>query len=257
MEPVRLQRGLEALRALALAQPDTAHPPHVPQVAPNGAPCAPEAERAAQLQAALEDFGRHKARLRRLQRLRAQKQAELQRETLASEESAQAVNEALAQAQQMLREISEPEELRVLRREVAHQAQELQTLAEVLAQLEAPGEPKDVAARIIGMAQNGGLKMRPEVEMDDMPLNTELEAQQEKCIINDEGLMLLCGAKVLLCLSLPLVQLCVVVAAQVYLGESAWNAANLTFQERTWQHYMHSLSRFALERPLSLAWLYV
>ncbi|CAJ1379925.1 unnamed protein product [Effrenium voratum] len=244
MEPVRLQRGLEALRALALAQPDTAHPPHVPQVAPNGAPCAPEAERAAQLQAALEDFGRHKARLRRLQRLRAQKQAELQRETLASEDSAQAVNEALAQAQQMLREISEPEELRVLRREVAHQAQELQTLAEV-------------AARIIGMAQNGGLKMRPEVEMDDMPLNTELEAQQEKCIINDEGLMLLCGAKVLLCLSLPLVQLCVVVAAQVYLGESAWNAANLTFQERTWQHYMHSLSRFALERPLSLAWLYV
>ncbi|CAJ1358412.1 unnamed protein product [Effrenium voratum] len=117
--------------------------------------------------------------------------------------------------------------------------------------------PHQVAARIIGMAQNGGLKMRPEVEMDDMPLNTELEAQQEKCIINDEGLMLLCGAKVLLCLSLPLVQLCVVVAAQVYLGESAWNAANLTFQERTWQHYMHSLSRFALERPLSLAWLYV
>lgn len=119
--------------------------------------------------------------------------------------------------------------------------------------------PHQVAARIIGLVRTevkGASLPRFETEMDPMPL-TGSEASTEKCILNDEGLMLLCGAKVLCSLSLPLVQLCVIVAAQVYLGETAWDSASKSFQERSWEHYAQQVSDFAKQRPLTFLWVYL
>ncbi|CAK9006869.1 unnamed protein product [Durusdinium trenchii] len=120
--------------------------------------------------------------------------------------------------------------------------------------------PHQVAARIIGFVREVRTSdARPEMEMDPMPLTgTEVpELANDRCILNDEGLTLLCGAKVLCSLSLPLVQLCVIVAAQVYLGRPAWEAAMLSFQERSWEHYFESLGHFAKQRPLTLLWVYL
>jgi len=119
--------------------------------------------------------------------------------------------------------------------------------------------PHQVAAKIIGLVREvqGTTLPRFETEMDPMPLTGTEVAETEKCILNDEGLMLLCGAKVLCCLSLPLVQLCVVVAAQVYLGHGAWDAANLTFQERSWEHYGEQVMPFAKQSPLTFLWVYL
>eukprot|EP00913_Durusdinium_trenchii_P000206 g188.t1 len=99
------------------------------------------------------------------------------------------------------------------------------------------GRNAQVAARIIGFVREVRTSdARPEMEMDPMPLTgTEVpELANDRCILNDEGLTLLCGAKVLCSLSLPLVQLCVIVAAQVYLGRQSgfelWPFA-ATFEE--------------------------
>mmetsp|Transcript_73003 Transcript_73003/g.171132 ORF Transcript_73003/g.171132 Transcript_73003/m.171132 type:complete len:378 (+) Transcript_73003:33-1166(+) len=129
--------------------------------------------------------------------------------------------------------------------------------------------PHHVAARIIGLARDGGLskigarspKREPisrGVEMEAMYFSKSPEVEDdERCILNDEGLMLACGGKVLLCLSMPIVQLCVVIASQVYLGTGIWAAASASFQERTWAHYAARVSQFGEQRPLSLLWMYV
>ncbi|CAE7558932.1 unnamed protein product [Symbiodinium pilosum] len=133
--------------------------------------------------------------------------------------------------------------------------------------------PHQVAARIIGAARDAGLAKLGRsptggsspswgsIEMDPMPLNKADEAEEveedEKCILNDEGLLLACGGKVLGCLSMPMVQLCVVIASQVYLGHGCWDAASASFQERRWAHYLETLSRFAAQRPFSLLWMYI
>ncbi|CAE7530634.1 unnamed protein product [Symbiodinium natans] len=125
--------------------------------------------------------------------------------------------------------------------------------------------PHQVAARIIGAARDGGLaKQSATAELRELRWRTletdptlEREDEDDKCILNDDFLLLACAGKVLGCLSMPMVQLCVVIASQVYLGHGFWEAANASFQERTWAHYCEKMSRFAEQRPFSMLWMYV
>lgn len=129
--------------------------------------------------------------------------------------------------------------------------------------------PHQVAARIFGAARDVGLAKlggspTGELEMDSAPSTKVEEVQDgEKCILNNEGLMLALAGKVLGCLSMPMVQLCVVIASQVYLGHGAWEAANTSFQERTWDHYFdhsHPLRWFGTAlrlQPFKLLWMYI
>ncbi|CAE7768838.1 unnamed protein product [Symbiodinium microadriaticum] len=129
--------------------------------------------------------------------------------------------------------------------------------------------PHQVAARIFGAARDVGLAKlggspTGELEMDSAPFTKVEEVQDgEKCILNNEGLMLALAGKVLGCLSMPMVQLCVVIASQVYLGHGAWEAANTSFQERTWDHYFdhsHPLRWFGTAlrlQPFKLLWMYI
>ncbi|CAE7250308.1 unnamed protein product [Symbiodinium sp. CCMP2592] len=123
--------------------------------------------------------------------------------------------------------------------------------------------PHQVAARIFGAARDVGLSKlggspTGELEMDSAPF-TKVEEDCEKCILNNEGLMLALAGKVLGCLSMPMVQLCVVIASQVYLGHGAWEAANTSFQERTWDHYFDWIRNALRAQPLNLKllWMYI
>eukprot|EP00930_Biecheleria_cincta_P088081 TRINITY_DN77317_c0_g1_i1.p1 TRINITY_DN77317_c0_g1~~TRINITY_DN77317_c0_g1_i1.p1 ORF type:complete len:385 (-),score=48.21 TRINITY_DN77317_c0_g1_i1:181-1335(-) len=129
--------------------------------------------------------------------------------------------------------------------------------------------PHKVAVRILGKARDVGLsslgiEAEPEsyvnVDEEPVPLNTfEVEANedQDKCILNDQAALITCSMKIFTCLSVPLLQLCVIVAARVYLGESAWGAAEHSFEERTWGHYLGHVRDIGPNRISSLVWIYL
>jgi len=134
--------------------------------------------------------------------------------------------------------------------------------------------PHKVAARMIGMARDaavvGGTRIignargeaSPELQMleADLPLAPEKECEEEiedACIMNDHGLALVCSAKVFLCITVPMIQLAVIVATRVYLGMDPWNAALHSFQERTWAHYFLHVSEMRAQDVPSLLWLYL
>ncbi|CAK9004248.1 Uncharacterized protein SCF082_LOCUS8092 [Durusdinium trenchii] len=246
--PIPLTRHSEALRDLALQLQ------------------APSEEMQGEMedlaQRLTEAFAAAKRKLRQLQRAKAQKKEHFEELSRRASDASEALRTALAEAAELLAELQELGQLGELQRQKERGRTVLAGIP-ILSKISAwrqVGRNAQVAARIIGFVREVRTSdARPEMEMDPMPLTgTEVpELANDRCILNDEGLTLLCGAKVLCSLSLPLVQLCVIVAAQVYLGRPAWEAAMLSFQERSWEHYFESLGHFAKQRPLTLLWVYL
>lgn len=129
--------------------------------------------------------------------------------------------------------------------------------------------PHKVAVRILGKARDVGLsslgvETEPQsyvnVDVDSLPLNSfeiEESADQDKCILNDQAALITCSTKIFTCVSVPLLQLCVIVAARVYLGESAWGAAEHSFAERSWGHYLGHVRDVGPNHLSSLVWIYL
>mmetsp|Transcript_58072 Transcript_58072/g.149507 ORF Transcript_58072/g.149507 Transcript_58072/m.149507 type:complete len:397 (-) Transcript_58072:6-1196(-) len=137
--------------------------------------------------------------------------------------------------------------------------------------------PKHVPARILGRAQelatfNGWkddekLKITQEdllarapdsspQAMDDTG-EPALEEMMEKCILNDEVLAFIMFSKSCLCMALPFLQVCVVVAAKVYLGDGLWAAAQHTFNERSMAHYVEHIRERGVSGLAPLLWYYL
>eukprot|EP00931_Biecheleriopsis_adriatica_P086907 TRINITY_DN61461_c0_g1_i1.p1 TRINITY_DN61461_c0_g1~~TRINITY_DN61461_c0_g1_i1.p1 ORF type:complete len:385 (+),score=59.56 TRINITY_DN61461_c0_g1_i1:61-1215(+) len=132
--------------------------------------------------------------------------------------------------------------------------------------------PHKVAGNIIGRAREIGLSklgFAGDDRSEDLRHSLEPHAEgafevesaedpaQEKCLLNDQASVALCASKIFTCLSLPLLQLCVVVAARMCLGESAWTSALHSFEERSWSHYLDHVSEVGSKRLSSLVWIYL
>lgn len=85
----------------------------------------------------------------------------------------------------------------------------------------------------------------------------DLGLKAEKCILNDEMLAWSCYMKVSLCVSLPFLQLAVVIAARIFGGGGMWESALSTFAERTWAHYFENLKGVNAGGLLKLIWYYI
>lgn len=79
----------------------------------------------------------------------------------------------------------------------------------------------------------------------------------DRSILNDHVLAWLCYAKTTACISLPILQLFVIIAARVYLGHSPWEAGIETFKERSWGHYFGHVWSEGHRGWLRLLWTYL
>jgi len=93
-------------------------------------------------------------------------------------------------------------------------------------------------------------------EAGEVHENGEKE-KTEQCILNDPMLAWICYMKVSLCLSLPFIQLAVVIAARLFSGEGMMAAAQNTFAERSWAHYFDHLKDVGAGGILKLFWYYI
>merc|ERR1712007_200284 len=72
-----------------------------------------------------------------------------------------------------------------------------------------------------------------ETNKDAEPLDLE---KTEKCILNDEMLAWLSYFKVSVCVTAPILQISVIIAARTCGGTDVWTSASTTFAERSWAH---------------------
>jgi len=85
----------------------------------------------------------------------------------------------------------------------------------------------------------------------------DLDLKTEKCILNDQLMAWICYMKASVCLTLPFLQLAVVIAARLFSGEGMWESALNTFAERSWAHYFGHLKDVNAGGTLKLLWYYV
>lgn len=83
------------------------------------------------------------------------------------------------------------------------------------------------------------------------------EAAEETSILNNGLICCSTGLKVSACIALPLLQVCVVVAAKVYAGHGMWEAAEEVFEERHWSHYFESLWQRGMQGVITLFWYFL
>lgn len=79
----------------------------------------------------------------------------------------------------------------------------------------------------------------------------------EKCILNDRMLAWICYVKTSVCVSVPILQLAVIIAARVYLGNAMWQAGIETFKERSWSHYWGHVWSEGTRGWIRLVWTYL
>jgi hypothetical protein len=135
--------------------------------------------------------------------------------------------------------------------------------------------PGEVSARVIGYMQAAGRASSASISTEGEPQLTEeplmdlgesapqrlkrsgSTEELEKSILNDTVLAWICYAKTSLCISIPILQLCVIIAARVYLGNALWEAGVETFKERTWSHYLYQVWHGGGRGCLRLLWAYI
>jgi len=79
----------------------------------------------------------------------------------------------------------------------------------------------------------------------------------EKCILNDEHIAVFTCFRSGICLAMPLLQVSVVIAAKIFLGDGLWQASTKTFGERSWSHYIEHAGNSGLSGAVPLLWYYL
>jgi len=79
----------------------------------------------------------------------------------------------------------------------------------------------------------------------------------ERCVLNDDLLAIIAVSKIMLCVAVPLLQISVVIAAKVFLGDTLWNASLKAFGERSWTHYVGHARESGMRAAMPLFWYYL
>jgi hypothetical protein len=128
-----------------------------------------------------------------------------------------------------------------------------------------PKLPQDVICNGPGIADS-------EFEMDLLPKDCEDQddtppkglaifgrssEEENACVLNDTALASLWVVKVIICVAMPMLQVCVVITAKMLLeSQWPWTATLEVFGERTWGRYFERIEQRGSSGVLPLLWYY-
>jgi hypothetical protein len=81
--------------------------------------------------------------------------------------------------------------------------------------------------------------------------------EEDQCLLNDTTLGAIWMIKVIGCIAMPLLQVCVVITAKVLLGQTGpWGATLEVFSERSWANYFQQIRSSGSSGVLPILWYY-